>query len=204
LGRQSFTFCVSSARQLSSCFSFPRPNHPALTNCSREWLRRAGPRKWRCRTRRTGSAPCETACCTQRDVLHALGFLPAHEVVRTSVLAQRWRHVWRSVRRLHITCPFDGTCSNCRGDDSHKGRCVLIGGLSSTVNLKLTAYSRKVHILTSDFSMCSFVSLCQFPFFYLYIRFCNSAFMVTPSTVTLCQFPSFAPIPLCFSLCHVQ
>jgi hypothetical protein len=39
---------------------------------------------------------------------HLLGFLPAQEVVRTCVLAQRWRHVWRSVRLLHITCPFDG------------------------------------------------------------------------------------------------
>jgi hypothetical protein len=58
-----------------------------------------------------------------------------------------------------------GTCSNCRGDDDQKGRCVLLGGLSSAVNLKLTAHSRKVHILTSNFSMCSFVGLCQFPFF---------------------------------------
>ncbi|TVU16761.1 hypothetical protein EJB05_36915, partial [Eragrostis curvula] len=38
---------------------------------------------------------------------HILGFLPAHEVVRTSVLAPRWRHIWKSVRRLHITCPVE-------------------------------------------------------------------------------------------------
>ncbi|TVU26415.1 hypothetical protein EJB05_28961 [Eragrostis curvula] len=36
---------------------------------------------------------------------HILGFLPAHEVVRTSVLAGRWGHIWKSVRRLHITSP---------------------------------------------------------------------------------------------------
>jgi hypothetical protein len=36
---------------------------------------------------------------------HVLGFLSAHEVARTSVLALRWRHIWRFVRRLHITCP---------------------------------------------------------------------------------------------------
>ncbi|TVU26411.1 hypothetical protein EJB05_28957, partial [Eragrostis curvula] len=38
---------------------------------------------------------------------HILGFLPAHEVVRTSVLAPRWHHIWKSVRRLHITSPVD-------------------------------------------------------------------------------------------------
>jgi hypothetical protein len=57
-----------------------------------------------------------------------------------------------------------GDFEECRGDDDQKGRCVLLGGLSSAVILKLTAHSGKVHILTSNFLMCSFVSLCQFPF----------------------------------------
>uniref|UniRef100_A0A0E0BGK5 F-box domain-containing protein n=1 Tax=Oryza glumipatula TaxID=40148 RepID=A0A0E0BGK5_9ORYZ len=34
---------------------------------------------------------------------HILGFLPAPEAVRTCVLARRWRHLWKSVARLHIT-----------------------------------------------------------------------------------------------------
>ncbi|TVU26356.1 hypothetical protein EJB05_28899, partial [Eragrostis curvula] len=34
---------------------------------------------------------------------HILGFLPAHQAEQTSVLAPRWRHLWKSTRRLHIT-----------------------------------------------------------------------------------------------------
>ncbi|TVU12194.1 hypothetical protein EJB05_45827 [Eragrostis curvula] len=34
---------------------------------------------------------------------HVLGFLPANEAVQTSVLARRWRHLWRCMRRLHIS-----------------------------------------------------------------------------------------------------
>ncbi|CAO2152655.1 unnamed protein product, partial [Urochloa humidicola] len=34
---------------------------------------------------------------------HVLGFLPAQEAVRTCVLAQRWRYLWRSVPALRIT-----------------------------------------------------------------------------------------------------
>lgn len=34
---------------------------------------------------------------------HVLDFLPAQDAVRTCVLAQRWRHLWRSLRRLRIT-----------------------------------------------------------------------------------------------------
>lgn len=39
------------------------------------------------------------------DVLrHILGFLPAHEAVRTSVLARCWRHIWKSTIQLRIAC----------------------------------------------------------------------------------------------------
>jgi hypothetical protein len=34
---------------------------------------------------------------------HVLSFLPAHEVVRTCVLARRWLHVWKSVPALRVT-----------------------------------------------------------------------------------------------------
>ncbi|WVZ51622.1 hypothetical protein U9M48_002749, partial [Paspalum notatum var. saurae] len=39
------------------------------------------------------------------DVLHhVLSFLPAHEAVRTCVLARCWRHLWRSATGLRISC----------------------------------------------------------------------------------------------------
>ncbi|TVU03878.1 hypothetical protein EJB05_50570, partial [Eragrostis curvula] len=36
---------------------------------------------------------------------HILSFLPAQDVVRTCVLAQRWRHLWKSTRALRIISP---------------------------------------------------------------------------------------------------
>ncbi|TVT96692.1 hypothetical protein EJB05_58091, partial [Eragrostis curvula] len=33
---------------------------------------------------------------------HILGFLPAHEAVKTSLLARRWRHLWKSATTLRI------------------------------------------------------------------------------------------------------
>ncbi|CAM0147260.1 unnamed protein product [Urochloa decumbens] len=33
---------------------------------------------------------------------HILGFLEAHESVRTCVLARRWRHLWKSATGLHV------------------------------------------------------------------------------------------------------
>ncbi|KAM0900113.1 hypothetical protein ACQ4PT_020829 [Festuca glaucescens] len=38
----------------------------------------------------------------EETLLHVLTFLPAHEAVQTSVLARRWRHLWRSAPRLRI------------------------------------------------------------------------------------------------------
>ncbi|KAK3119865.1 hypothetical protein QOZ80_9AG0676610 [Eleusine coracana subsp. coracana] len=35
---------------------------------------------------------------------HILGFLPAEDAVRTSVLAPRWRHLWKSATGLRIGC----------------------------------------------------------------------------------------------------
>uniref|UniRef100_A0ACD5X468 Uncharacterized protein n=1 Tax=Avena sativa TaxID=4498 RepID=A0ACD5X468_AVESA len=38
----------------------------------------------------------------EETLLHVLTFLPAHEAVQTSLLARRWRNLWRSVPRLWI------------------------------------------------------------------------------------------------------
>ncbi|TVU16818.1 hypothetical protein EJB05_36973, partial [Eragrostis curvula] len=38
---------------------------------------------------------------------HILSFLPAEEAVRTSVLAPRWRHLWKSAAGLRIGCRDD-------------------------------------------------------------------------------------------------
>ncbi|KAL6658229.1 hypothetical protein ACP70R_003815 [Stipagrostis hirtigluma subsp. patula] len=43
---------------------------------------------------------------------HVLGFLPAHEAVQTSLLAPRWRELWKSMRRLNITNSREGFISN--------------------------------------------------------------------------------------------
>ncbi|TVU26117.1 hypothetical protein EJB05_28651, partial [Eragrostis curvula] len=40
-------------------------------------------------------------------VEHILGFLPAEDAVRTSVLAPRWRHLWKSAAGLRIGCRND-------------------------------------------------------------------------------------------------
>ena len=38
---------------------------------------------------------------------HILGFLPSAEAVQTSVLARRWRHLWKSATGLRIGRPLD-------------------------------------------------------------------------------------------------
>ncbi|KAM0891995.1 hypothetical protein ACQ4PT_026028 [Festuca glaucescens] len=44
----------------------------------------------------------------QDDVLPIIvSFLPAHDAVRTCVLAKRWRHVWTSAPALRITAVGD-------------------------------------------------------------------------------------------------
>lgn len=68
-----------------------RPSAPATR--STEWLRRAGPRNQRRQAWRTGSARCRTA----RSITSSDSFR------RTSILAQRWRNLWRSMRRLRLT-----------------------------------------------------------------------------------------------------
>ena len=35
---------------------------------------------------------------------HILSFLPAQDVVRTCVLAKRWRHMWKSTTVLRFVC----------------------------------------------------------------------------------------------------
>jgi len=38
---------------------------------------------------------------------HILGFLPSPEAVRTCVLAQRWRHLWKAAPCLRVGCDLD-------------------------------------------------------------------------------------------------
>jgi hypothetical protein len=38
---------------------------------------------------------------------HILGFLPSAEAVQTSVLARRWRHLWKSATGLRIGRSLD-------------------------------------------------------------------------------------------------
>uniref|UniRef100_K3ZMC4 F-box domain-containing protein n=1 Tax=Setaria italica TaxID=4555 RepID=K3ZMC4_SETIT len=51
------------------------------------------------------------------DVLeHIIGFLPVDEAGRTSVLARRWRHLWKYATALRIRCVEDDACfSHQRG-----------------------------------------------------------------------------------------
>ncbi|KAG2577445.1 putative F-box/LRR-repeat protein At4g13960 [Panicum virgatum] len=45
------------------------------------------------------------------DILeHILGFLPAAEAVRTSVLARRWRHRWKFATALNVMCIMESYC----------------------------------------------------------------------------------------------
>lgn len=55
----------------------------------------------------TGSTSAEDRLSALPDALvHTiLSFLKAHQVVQTSVLAKRWRHLWRSVPNLDIDLP---------------------------------------------------------------------------------------------------
>ncbi|TVU06086.1 hypothetical protein EJB05_49278, partial [Eragrostis curvula] len=58
-------------------------------------------------------APAEAGGLNSLDTLpdallhHVLSFLPAEETVRTSVLARRWRHLWKSAPGLRIGCLRD-------------------------------------------------------------------------------------------------
>ncbi|TVU06084.1 hypothetical protein EJB05_49276, partial [Eragrostis curvula] len=58
-------------------------------------------------------APAETGGVDRLDALpdallhHVLSFLPVEEAVRTSVLARRWRHLWKSAPGLRIGCLRD-------------------------------------------------------------------------------------------------
>jgi hypothetical protein len=87
---------------------------------------------------------------------------------------------------------------------------VLLGGLSSAVNLKLTAHSGMVRIVTSHFSMCNFVSLCQFSLFWIctldfvthnihgHSTYCYFVIFLTSDDYTIAFWlQSYTPIPLC-------
>ncbi|RCV37541.1 hypothetical protein SETIT_8G071800v2, partial [Setaria italica] len=55
-------------------------------------------------------AGCEDRISALPDEIihHLLGFLPAPEAVRTSLLARGWRHHWKSMRSLRFTVFDDG------------------------------------------------------------------------------------------------
>ncbi|KAJ1275062.1 hypothetical protein BS78_05G107200 [Paspalum vaginatum] len=62
----------------------------------------AASKKARCEEDQISALPDEV-------IRHLLGFLPAPEAVRTSLLARGWRHHWKYMRSLRLTEPVRGT-----------------------------------------------------------------------------------------------
>ncbi|KAK1692559.1 hypothetical protein QYE76_009256 [Lolium multiflorum] len=56
----------------------------------------------------TESGPDLISALPDEAIHHVLGFLPAEEAVRTSVLARGWRHHWKSMHSLHISSIVGG------------------------------------------------------------------------------------------------
>jgi hypothetical protein len=56
----------------------------------------------------TESGPDLISALPDEAIHHVLGFLPAEEAVRKSVLARGWRHHWKSMHSLHISSTMGG------------------------------------------------------------------------------------------------
>ncbi|CAN6339053.1 unnamed protein product [Urochloa humidicola] len=102
---------------------------------------------------------------------HILGFLEAHESVRTCVLARRWCHLWKSATGLRViagTGKFLGSVEKfCNfmdillrqrpGDGVGNNGCVLLKGLSEAKDLALIS-EPKTYIFKKDLRWCPIFS----------------------------------------------
>lgn len=59
----------------------------------------------------TSSGRNRISALPDEAIYHVLGFLPAEEAVRTSVLARGWRDHWKSMHSLHISSNLGGALS---------------------------------------------------------------------------------------------
>ncbi|CAN6339055.1 unnamed protein product [Urochloa humidicola] len=94
---------------------------------------------------------------------HILGFLEAHESVRTCVLARRWRHLWKSATGLHVVAgngEFLGSLEKvCNFLDSllrHRA-----GSPLHTCELRFTTFNQWISTLCKDEAVVRLISTDQ-------------------------------------------
>ncbi|TVU16841.1 hypothetical protein EJB05_36997, partial [Eragrostis curvula] len=69
---------------------------------------------------------------------HVLSFLLAQEAVRTCVLAQRWRHLWRFATGLQISCGFENEPASVKELREFVDHLLLLRGGSPLSTCELT------------------------------------------------------------------
>ncbi|TVU16815.1 hypothetical protein EJB05_36970, partial [Eragrostis curvula] len=89
---------------------------------------------------------------------HIISFLPAEEAVRTSVLASRWRHLWKSATGLRIGCRDDGEPGPVKEHREFVDHLLLLRGddlpLVAQRLTRLELHGVQLNSTTMDFSSC--------------------------------------------------